>query len=217
MEKITYDTLKTVNACVDDEDTSTTLRVKVLNNLKDSGFIITNNGRLIVPRNKDYLRKLHNSAVEYILNKNRDFILKHDSKYLDKYIINGRSLDVKDIHPTLIQVKDKDQSELFRWIKMHWSIPISAGYGRRLRYIVKDQINGAIIGIIGLADPVYALGDRDRYIGWSPEQRKKSLKHIMDAFVLGAVPPYSMVLGGKLVASLKRWNIKKLSPWLKIS
>lgn len=85
---------------------------------------------------------------------------------------------------------------------MHWSIPISAGYGRRLRYIVQNENDKSIMGIIGLDDPVYALKNRDNFIGWSTEQRKNRLKHVMDAFVLGAIPPYSMVLGGKLIASL---------------
>lgn len=85
---------------------------------------------------------------------------------------------------------------------MHWSIPISAGYGRRLRYIVQNENDKSIMGIIGLDDPIYALKNRDNYIGWSTEQRKNRLKHVMDAFVLGAIPPYSIVLGGKLIASL---------------
>src|SRR5262249_53294948 len=39
-------------------------------------------------------------------------------------------------------------------------------------------------------------------VGWNSDQRKAGLIHVMDAYVVGAVPPYSAMLGGKLVASL---------------
>ena len=95
---------------------------------------------------------------------------------------------------------------LFRWVRLHWSIPVSAGYGRRLRFLVVDQSNEKLIGVLGLSDPVFALGARDRAIGWTPEDRRMRLRHVMDAFVLGAVPPYNSLLFGKLVAMLAASN-----------
>jgi hypothetical protein len=41
---------------------------------------------------------------------------------------------------------------------------------------------------------------RDEEIGWNVEQRSNRLYNVLDAFVLGAVPPYRELLGGKLVA-----------------
>jgi hypothetical protein len=178
------------------------LKRKIVRALRSQGFGIDENGVLIVPTNKDYYRKLHEDSVKYLLNKNHEFIRKVDQKFLQNYIIDGKDLDITAIKPVLIKVVNKEEAELFRWVKLHWSVPTSAGYGRRLRYIVKDRNNGAVIGIIGLADPVYSLKDRDSFIGWTSDTKKKRLKNVMDAFVLGAVPPYSYVLGGKLVASL---------------
>lgn len=51
-------------------------------------------------------------------------------------------------------------------------------------------------------DPVFNLVARDRYIGWTADDRRKRLVHVLDANVLGAIPPYNTLLGGKLVASL---------------
>jgi len=79
---------------------------------------------------------------------------------------------------------------------------VSSGYGRRLRFLVVDEYNGKLIGLIGLGDPVFSLGPRDQWVGWTPADRKERLKNVMDAFVLGAVPPYSFLLCGKLVAML---------------
>ena len=56
------------------------------------------------------------------------------------------------------------------------------------------------MGLLGLGDPVYAIKARDDWIGWDTETKAKRLYHVMDAYVLGAVPPYSQLLGGKLVA-----------------
>jgi len=85
---------------------------------------------------------------------------------------------------------------------LHWSIPVSAGYGRRIRFVVYDESNGKLIGIFGLGDPVFGLGSRDHWIGWGQDARKKRLQCVMDLFVLGAVPPYSHLLCGKLIALL---------------
>ena len=183
------------------EQTILNLRWMILSHLTKIGFMITDNGQLSLPEDKSYVRKAHQAAVSISINKNRHMIQKHESQFIDKYIIDGKSLDVTKIEPRFVIV-DKENTNLFNWVKLHWSIPISAGYGRRLRYIVKDNTNGAVIGIIGLADPVFGIKDRDALIGWTRETRGEMLRNVMDAFVLGAVPPYSLVLGGKLIASL---------------
>ena len=107
------------------------------------------------------------------------------------------------IRPRLVLVQPGSEDELlFRYTRMHWSVPVSAGYGRRLRFVIYDESNGKLIGIFGLGDPVFGLNPRDQWIGWDSEARKKRLQCVMDLFVLGAVPPYSHLLCGKLVALL---------------
>ena len=177
------------------------LRRRILSHLIQLGFMITNEGQLSLPKDKSYVRNAHKTAVSISVNKYWQKIQKYEPQFIDRNIIDGRTLDVTKIEPKLIQV-DKENANLFNWIKLHWSIPISAGYGRRLRYIVKDNTNGAVMGIIGLADPVFGIKDRDNLIGWTREARGEKLRNVMDAFVLGAIPPYSLVLGGKLIASL---------------
>ncbi|MCL4420459.1 MAG: DUF4338 domain-containing protein [Candidatus Thermoplasmatota archaeon] len=183
-------------------ESRTDLRYRVLESLVNSGFSLENERTLMVPQNKEFIRMVHANAVGFLRERKRKFIKQYDETLLEKCIIDGKDLDVHNIQPVLRKIDTKFDNAVFNWVKLHWSIPTSAGYGRRLRYIVYDRGNSAVIGIIGLADPVFALGDRDRYIGWNADVRKRNLKHLMDAFVLGAVPPYSMVLGGKLVASM---------------
>jgi hypothetical protein len=107
------------------------------------------------------------------------------------------------IQPSLVEVNPDSEDELlFRYVSLHWSIPVSKGYGRRLRFLVVDQANDKLIGIIGLGDPVIALAARDKWIGWDRNTRHERLRYVIDAFVLGAVPPYSYLLCGKLIALL---------------
>ena len=93
---------------------------------------------------------------------------------------------------------------MFRLASLTWSVPVSNGFGRRMRYLVWDQQNEKLIGLIAIGDPVFNLAVRDNLIGWDVHDRSARLVNIMDAYVLGAVPPYNSLLGGKLVACLLR-------------
>jgi uncharacterized protein DUF4338 len=107
------------------------------------------------------------------------------------------------IKPELVHVLPGSEHELiFRYAALHWNIPASSGYGRRARFLVRDSYNNKLIGIIGLCDPVFNLGVRDKWIGWNSEAKRDHLCNVLEAFILGAVPPYSNLLCGKLVASL---------------
>ncbi|MGH2500080.1 MAG: Druantia anti-phage system protein DruA [Candidatus Limnocylindria bacterium] len=150
---------------------------------------------------KDAARRLHGAAVEQSLREARHRLAAWEDDLL-AHFAHGPDVQPAKIIPRLVLVEQESQKRLFRYAALHWSIPVSSGYGRRLRYLVEDAANGKLIGIIGLADPVFALTDRDKWIGWSKTRRERALRCVMDAFVLGAVPPYSMLLGGKLVAVL---------------
>ena len=96
------------------------------------------------------------------------------------------------------------QADLFRFASLTWSIPVSNGFGRRIRYLVWDGHNDKLIGLIAIGDPVFNLAVRDKLIGWDVHDRAARLVNMMDAYVLGALPPYNALLGGKMVACLIR-------------
>src|SRR6202011_6180987 len=80
----------------------------------------------------------------------------------------GNEVEPARLSPRLIEVQPGTQDELlFRYASLHWSIPVSSGYGRRLRFLVEDDYNHKLIGILGLGDPVFNLGPRDSWIGWT--------------------------------------------------
>jgi hypothetical protein len=134
--------------------------------------------------------------------RSRRGLERHEDRLLS-FVATGREIHPEKIQPRLVLVRPDTRDELlFRYARLHWSIPVSAGYGRRLRFVVYDDSNGKLIGIFGLADPVYGLGPRDRWVGWTLQAKKARLQCVMDVFVLGAAPPYSLLLCGKLIALL---------------
>lgn len=184
----------------------------ILASLRRQGFLIQG-GQVSLPpvHDKEGLRRLHQQAVLHRIEQAQPTLQRHEERLLC-YIANGNEVDPDRIRPALIEVLPGSEHELlFRWACLHWSVPVSAGYGRRLRFVVIDQHNGKLIGLIGLCDPVPALKCRDQWIGWNREARHARLRYVAEAFVLGAVPPYSFLLCGKLVAMLAGSNEVRLA------
>ena len=151
---------------------------------------------------KQKIRNLHAAQRLDILERQRAFVETHGSE-LAQYFASGSQIDPTSIDPELVEVlPDSLESRLFRFACLLWSVPVSQGFGRRLRFLVRDRQNGCLIGLFALGDPVFNLSARDNWIGWTHEDRRDRLVHVMDAYVVGAVPPYSQMIGGKLVAAL---------------
>lgn len=181
------------------------LKRKLRLHLRSLGFEKTDEGALqIQGSGKDIVRTLHRAQREERLRANREFIATKAEKLLG-YFASGREIDATRISPVLERVSaGTPQGDLFRLASLTWSVPVSNGFGRRLRYLVWDENNGKLMGLIAIGDPVFNLAVRDKLIGWDTHDRSARLVNVMDAYVLGAIPPYSALLGGKLVACLLR-------------
>lgn len=151
---------------------------------------------------KDAIRGIHRvhrraaqARVRRALGKNLNQFVQH--------IANGNEVDPTKIRPKLIEARSGTEAgNLFRFATLSWSIPVSQGFGRRLRYLVVDEHNERLIGVFALGDPVFNLRVRDDWIGWTQSDRRERLVNVMDAYVVGAMPPYADLLGGKLVTTL---------------
>lgn len=171
------------------------LRRRVLRSLHAQGFHVRG-GRLVSPdpEDKETLRALHEEAVRHRVGLARDRLERYENRLLS-FIASGREVVPEKIRPRLVEVRAGSEDELlFRYARLHWSIPVSSGYGRRLRFVVYDEANGKLVGLFGLGDPVYSLGPRDRWIGWDATQKKARLQCVMDLFILGAVPRIPQLL-----------------------
>ncbi|MFO7995601.1 MAG: DUF4338 domain-containing protein [Dehalococcoidia bacterium] len=158
------------------------------------------NGR---PKTKDIIRHLHEAQRRERAMREKKLLEKHGNQIIPHFA-EGKEVEPLKIDPELIPIVKSDSLEgrLFRAATLLWSVPVSHGYGRRIRYLVIDRQNSKLVGIIGLGDPVFNLKCRDEWINWNAQQRRERLSYVFDAYVLGAVPPYSLVLGAKLIGSL---------------
>jgi 23S rRNA maturation mini-RNase III len=176
------------------------LKRKIRRHFVNLGFTKANDGTLILPDGgKDAVRKVHAGQRSERLAASARFLERSTDKLLG-YFANGNEIDPPKIELALIRVETgSEDSELFRLASLTWSVPVSAGFGRRLRYLVWDQHHERLAGIVALGDPVFNLSVRDNLIGWNSVSRGKRLVNVLDAYVLGAVPPYNMLLVGKAI------------------
>ena len=181
------------------------IKRKFRRHLHALGFEKSDEGALqIQGTGKEIVRTLHRAQREERLRTNREFIAAKAEKLLGHFA-SGREIDATRISPILERVSAGTwQGDLFRLASLTWSVPVSNGFGRRMRYLVWDEHNGKLIGLIAIGDPVFNLAVRDRLIDWDTHDRSARLVNVMDAYVLGAIPPYNALLGGKLVACLLR-------------
>lgn len=101
-----------------------------------------------------------------------------------------------------VPCREQWHHDLWRAVKLtHWSMPPNEYVGRRLRVLVFD--GDYLIGLIGLASCIWGLTARDKWIGWDVNQKTENIDYVVDAYVLGAIPPYNgEYRGSKLLAYL---------------
>ncbi|GFP41134.1 hypothetical protein HKBW3C_00260 [Candidatus Hakubella thermalkaliphila] len=97
--------------------------------------------------------------------------------------IKGGLSDLKPLEIRL--VKEEAESGLWKQlVSTHHYLGYKRAWGRRLRYLV--WVGDGAIGAIGWKSGALKLQSRDYFIGWSVEQRKQYLFHILnnDRFVI---------------------------------
>ena len=181
------------------------MKRRLRRHLASLGYTRNETGELSAPgTSKDVIRQLHRAQRREIVRTQSDFIASAVPRVQD-YFASGSEIDVDKVAPRIERVFSGTwQADLFRVASLTWSVPVSSGFGRRLRFLVWDDHNGKLIGIFAIGDPVFNLAVRDNHIEWTANDRALRLVNVMDAYVLGAVPPYNLLLGGKLVACVVR-------------
>jgi len=173
------------------------LRKKVAKRLRYLGLATMGaNGE---PTDKAAIRMLHAPARELELVACQKWLRVVLPRVL-RFFAEGVEVDPEGISPVLVEVKEEWHHELFRAARLLWSLPLSKGFGRRLRFLVMDANNERLIGILGLQSPPLSFPARDRLFHYPDGRKTELVNQTMDIHVLGAVPPYNRLLGAKLVA-----------------
>ncbi|WP_438431410.1 Druantia anti-phage system protein DruA [Gorillibacterium sp. sgz500922] len=184
------------------------IKDKLFKSLEDQGYLILNDQiRSPLLTSKEDVRRLHLQQKRSRHMEDINFFNEYGNYLINTYFANGYEIDPERFEPELIPVSSNDWTgRLFRIATLLWSVPVSKGYGRRMRFLVIDKSNDKLAGIIALGDPVFNLKVRDDYIGWNAQDRKERLFNVMDAYVLGAIPPYNQLLVGKYIAGILSTN-----------
>jgi len=162
--------------------------------------------------NKEIIRRSMSISRKEILNKHKEWIEKHID-LAKKNLAQGKDILKSEILPRIEICKTQKQHNLFRIFRYYWSSPYSEYVGRRTRLLIRDDgiDNSPIIGIAALGSSIIHIPDRDKWIGWDKETRTNNIIYVIDAYVLGALPPYNYLLGGKLISYILASNeIRKI-------
>ncbi|GEM_PF-600136 len=153
----------------------------------------------------NYEKPIIKAAMAY----SRNEIIEANKSWIEKHLDLARSnlalgTDVlkSEICPRIEVCETESQHSIFRIFRYFWSSPFSDYVGRRIRLLIRDDgVKGnPIIGIAALGSSIIHIPDRDKWIGWDKKTRSNRIVYAMDAYVIGAVPPYNHLLGGKLVS-----------------
>ena len=153
---------------------------------------------LVESDHKSHYRNYTSPSRLVALDKHKEWLEKNWPKY-GNFFAEPTEVGPSAIQPRLELIQKQSQRDIFRIARLFWSLPYSRGYGRRLEYLLWDEANGKLMGILGLQSAPISLPARDRKFNIPREQKIELVNQTMDAYTLGALPPYSDLLAGKLV------------------
>ena len=204
---------QTLKFDLDNKPIEEQVKLSILRDLYNLNWQIGfNDGKIEVSPPETYDKEVIKDAMSIkrneILAVNNQWIGKN-LKLARENLADGKDvLKSEKIKPRIEVCKTAIQHRLFRALRYYWSSPYSEYVGRRIKLIIRDHglKNKPVIGIAALGSPIIHIPERDEHIGWDKETRTKNLIYAMDAYVIGALPPYNYLLGGKLVSYILASN-----------
>jgi hypothetical protein len=134
------------------------------------------------------------------------FIGKMETKGIGDFFAGGADVEIAKIRPVVRICRTKRENEIFHYCRLLQSFPTANLVGRQMRALVFDegQIRPFLMGAIGLSSSPYSLSCREEFFGWNLRQDlvDRGLDAVMQLAVCMSWPPYSFLLGGKLMAAL---------------
>ena len=124
--------------------------------------------------------------------------------------INNKEQTIKEIEQLdpYVEIVDDDASAGTKWThlrRMIHTMSWTANPGRNVKIFIKDRTSGKLLGLVSLASDVTSMGVRDKYIGWTKDDKfvKGKLNYTTIASTIVCTQPLGYnFLGGKLTAMM---------------
>ena len=132
----------------------------------------------------------------------------YNSEYYENLVYKENNIDaIKKILIELEFVENDKQKDIWNYYRRHVSslkkFNNAKLVGRQIYILVKDSITMKYLGILSLSSDIYCLDNRDKYIGWSYQDKKTKLNYIMNMSTCVPLQPFGFNFnGGKLLATL---------------
>jgi len=138
--------------------------------------------------------------------------------------INNKEQTIKEIEalePYVEMLEQGNAKDNETWTlvrKLIHTMEFTANPGRNIKFFIKDKPTGKLLGVVCLGSDVTSLGARDKFIGWSKDNKFKDgkLKHTSIGTTICCAQPLGYnFLGGKLVAALVTTSVVR-DAWKKL-
>ena len=104
--------------------------------------------------------------------------VKRTSKTQSPKAITGK---VKDLSPLVLnRVTNKAQRDLwYEYVDRYHYLGYHLPFGAQLRYFIKSR-QGTLLGCLQFSSSAWKMAARDRFIGWSDQQRQRNLQKVVN-------------------------------------
>lgn len=123
------------------------------------------NAKMAMLKEQGEFREMHYEARNAHLRDAEPWI-QNAWRKRSHWFANGSDIDPNNVAPKLVPVATTEQQDLFRLARYTWSLPYSRGYGRRLRFLVVDEGQGKLMGILGLQSAPISFAPRDSKVSY---------------------------------------------------
>ena len=119
--------------------------------------------------------------------------------------------EIQKLNPEVVLVEGKELLEKWTHLRIFChTMLFDVNPGRNLKFIIQDKESGKYLGALTLGSDIISLTGRDKFIGWTKENKmtdKKLNNTAIGTCIMSTQPFGYNFLGGKLAASLIVTNV----------
>jgi Domain of unknown function (DUF4338) len=114
--------------------------------------------------------------------------------------------EIENLQPKMVLVRTPQHEKLWTTLRYYCSTAeYNQAPGRFLKFLLTDGVTAKVLGIASVASDVISISDRDKYLGWTLDDKLKDkmLKYsAIGTTIVPTQPLGSNFLGGKLLACM---------------